>query len=1400
MKKTKAKTIMTPILKAKQLGQHAIEWTWNNQSNCCSYLVDENDVPIKHLGYGISTYIEADLTPGETVKRKVVLYNETSSSSPSALCVATTLLMEQVTPVVETLIPKVDKSDYEVEEIVTEPLPAFQSGVGYGNDLKIEKQLDQTFSEHFNISAMVSGIYRQQAKYYDPVTFQYRIKATGTQHGQTSAGDVKIRVSAHKKEDVTFTVQRYATQPVQIKARVKFKVEYYEKSNGVFKPHQKTMYGAPIVHSFDQTGRVLYDEATGIVSLQPKPREVVSQLTLRQMADAAIAADPVVSASRNQFGVTIYSYELEDDYSFDVGDSSLAYGQSKPRPFSASGLGSIRVVANTNEDGTLNEESNIYMEGFANAGLFVGDQTFTKTLSQYESESFIVLTKKEVEAIPLKNIDDASLIYTGSSGGVTNVIRNLVHSDNVIVRNHGFGTANVLTAEMNVLVSSQTLTYTFNDKNTFNDVSYYQMIQGLDADPLSHYSFETEVLSCSSNIYINGSKVTAGSTLLDEGSALKTIKLSSSLKEATSHWEMILPNPEDSLPFSATVNGGKIDVQDGKQNYEVYTPRFPIPPTVKNVRFEVIYEGNQDDVTQAPIRAIFEGEDNSSIGTINGGLLTFSCDLYSYNERELTSFVTKKLYEGFKIDGVGEKSFYITLTKENTGHSYDKYVLSLASDNNSVAILRYPEEVSFTNGECVAQVTARIQPNAIAKWSPRIHSGYYYINQHEYYLPAEFKAEADYESTASFEKMTFSVGAELILSRSSVRQSFETLLSSESDYRINSPKYDLYQYRRDERANIKHQITILPAIDSEHYKQYRDISYLTPVKSLDAIVQVWDSISWKEDKSDNCEMMVSARVYDAVLSRWTDWIELISDGKPNLPASSLIQFKVEGIFEQQSTIKDVALLSNCKTDFESLMSSDSSNITLTRDGIVGLNMGLEATYITDIIDYGVSVDLGFNVYASSNIVKTYIAASNDRHALMTAPNWTACSSTFNMKGCRFARYKIVIPPEQSVYRFTRSVKTEVLTEAHLAFGDFTIRGKYRASSSTDIVTKVFEFTIPKDGNAHKVLSNLGEAMKSEVQAAGYTLSDVYQFTLQTGLDDVSLSYTSSNIKTAVYAASLGVEVVSSKLSKIKFKNNRTVIKSIPQQFSPILVQHEQLGVFKEVEFLTETGNPTLDYHQTVTLKQALYLKLDHVMVDTQTLRIKNECGNLPYQYKAGVVYFDTPVTGTIQISYRLMNSFIVNYDFERQTTEIILHAQQEVSSAYVSFETSLITTSKNLDFLSLNPIYNTLSSGFIYLTYDQYEPRQIVATASTTVFKPRVTDHTNVFVQVTDNFGNPVIGEPITITQSIGRLEQIIPVTDMNGIAVFRYHSPRGAGGETLTFSTSNGLTASLDMSVSSPY
>lgn len=1399
MKKTK--TITTPTLKSKTLGKHAIEWIWDHRSDCCSYLVDEFDTPIKQLGYGINTYIESDLMPGQVVKRKVILYHESASSLPSQLVSASTLVTEQVISVANTLTPKVDKQAYEVETIQTQPLPAFQSGVGYGNDLKIEKQLDQTFNEYFNILATVSGIYRQQAKYYDPVTFHYRIKATGIQHGQTSVGEVKIKVSAHKKEDVTFTIQRYATQPVQIKARVKFKVEYYEKVNGVFRPHQKTMYSAPITHSFDQSGRVLYDQATGIVSLNPKPREAISTLTLRQLADAAIANDPVVNASRQQFGVTIYAYELEDDYAFDVGDSSLAYGKTKPRPFSASGLGSVRVVANTNPDGTLNEESNIYMEGFANAGLFVGDQTFTKTLSQYQGETFTVLTKAEVEKITLKNIDDSTFTYTGALGGVTNVIRHLVHSDNIVITDHGFGATNILTAKMNVLVSTQTLTYRFNDKNTFTDVSYYQMIQGLDSDPLSHYSFETKVLACTSNIYINGKKVSVGSTELEEGSALRTIKLSSSLKETVSDWSMTLPNPDDSLPFSATVNGGRIDVNDGKQDHEVYTPRFLIPPTVTDVTFEVIYEGNQDELTQAPIRARFEGENPSSIGTVNGGLLTFSCDMYSYGERELTSFVTKKRYEGFKIDGVSEKSFYITLTKENTGHSYDKYLLSLASDNNSVAILRHPEEISFTNGECVAQVTARIQPNAIARWSPRIHSGYYYLNQNEYYLPAEFKAEADYESTASFETMTFSVGAEVVLSRSTARQPFEMVLSSESDYRVNSSKYDLYAYRRDEQAPIVHQITVQPVVESDHYKQYQDISYLTPVKSFDEVVQVWDSISWKEDKTENCDMSVSARVYDAVLNRWTDWIELISNGKPLLPASSLIQFKVEGIFEQESSVQDMTILSNCKTDFESLMSTtDSVNIAFTKEGIVSLNMGLESTYVTNIIDYGVSVDLGFNVYASDNRVQTYIAASNDQHALMTNPNWLPCSSTFNMKSCRFARYKIIIPAEQAVYRFTRSIKTEVLTDAHLAFGDFTIQGKYRASSSSDIVTKVFECHLTKDGQAHQILSSLGQLLQADIQAAGYTLSDVYQFTLQTGLDDVLLSYTSSDIRTVVYATSLGVEVVSDKLSKVKFKNNRTVIQAIPQQFSPILVQHDKLGVFKEVEFLTETGEPTLDYHQQASLKESFYLKLDHLMVDEQTLTVQLNGETLSYRYQSGVIYFDEPVTGVVNVCYRLINSFMVHYDFNKQTTEIILHAKETVSSAYVSFETSLITSYKNLDFLSLNPIYNTLSSGFIYLTYEQYEPRQVTASATTTVFKPRVTDHTNVFVQVTDHFGNPVIDEPITVAQSIGRLEQINPVTDMNGIAVFRYHSPRGVGGETLLFTTKNGLMASLDMTVKSPY
>ena len=211
-----------------------IVWSWPEDESYAHYLIEdiEPDDPTKEessqriiaqLPIGTKTYTETGLTPDTAYTRRLINYTDEQTSVPSA---SVTVRTETVAPVESLETYKVPKNyDFTTNnnerEIIKENLPAFYSGVGDFNDLKVYKQMDTDFYQKFKAYFEIKGRRFQREKRYDQIGFNYKLCLEAQEEIEEQEGEVTFDAEAYPREWVAIEDYMWATAPVTIYARVK---------------------------------------------------------------------------------------------------------------------------------------------------------------------------------------------------------------------------------------------------------------------------------------------------------------------------------------------------------------------------------------------------------------------------------------------------------------------------------------------------------------------------------------------------------------------------------------------------------------------------------------------------------------------------------------------------------------------------------------------------------------------------------------------------------------------------------------------------------------------------------------------------------------------------------------------------------------------------------------------------------------------------------------------------------------------------------------------------------------------------------------------------------------------------------------------------------------------------
>lgn len=1324
---------------------------------------------------------------------------------------------------------------------IEEPLKAFKSGVGFGNDLKIVKQTDEDYYENFDIRAQVYGYRTHQVKKFPATRFKYRLKAKGDNGILTAKGNVQLKVTASPTEDITFSLLKYAIRPVTVNTRIRFNVEYYaldETQN--FRAYVQTLYTTPIairlIHS------VQFDEAFESLALVPFSRTKLSGRTLREQIRERALKIPEIAYSDEHYGIVISSVVIEDDYPFDIGSEEVKYHHEKPRAYQTSTVGSFKVTADmTGSEYDL--DSCLYYEGFVNEGFFMTRKRMTRTFDGHQSRA-VLLTQREVENILIPNVDDPSEVYTGDQERWRIIELNHSKRLNLILTPEK---VHVLTAEVTEDYGSQMLSYQFDDTDSFLSIPFYKLFPAIEFDLSATYFYQIEILTCSNHIRIFDQAVTPGQRLTENGTALKSLKiLSQFYSESAVLWEDYYPRL-DEPGLSGVVNGNFVGSQTGKRDLVIYAPEIPIPDTVTNVKYQLEIETNEEEGRFLTVS--FEHHDKHGLGTTAQDKITISSNYHYYEEEESRDFLFENRISGLEVMQEVPLIHTSTLNQPAISYPYHRYELKLESTNQNVQIMDYPSVIQFIDYRCDVTFTARIQQSAVSRWSPKIQNGFYYLNQQEYYLPSQFKTDADYVNETVYEEGSADFTLQIdVYTLGHERETFECAFTHEIDYGIASEQF----YYDEGWVRPK------PIIETDYSAEYQYRTYDSPVIEMPMEMQTWDLTTFQTQSEGSAYVDVYARVFLPKTNEWSDWHQCWSGkGLPNLPASQFIQFRVVFAPAAIHDLIQVEETASSAYDFRRLSSDQSSNIEFESGTLRGVNPTRPAVFVTTIIDYGTEATLSVKGDGSSNGIRYYIATADQSHALKN-PTWKEIFSYDHTQTKRFARLKIELPPGEELYALYRSSEVLVKTTGKMGFGRLVVQGSTDQVITQDQFIHNYSYSIPHDQSFHVVEPSLKRFLETVLRQHGYRFKEMLTFHLKSTNGLVDIRYNEKKLTDPLELRHQVVLVSNYHTPSVNFFANRTVLKSIPQQFSPIVVETEEYGPLTEVFFRNKLGTVALRNVESFISEGQRVFTLQFLDYDLETIQVEIDGNYLDkrnyvfyrddennqffvhvsdhlenvFDYSKvyvrlmsgeerqaalaqtkGAVDLETleqtkysyflefnqiiPKGAMVTISYCLRNSFVTEIDEEKGTTKLITHTKKPLRRAIVAYETNKESSLKTLDYLSLNPIYTGRYHGFIYLTYETFEPHQIRIYANPRRFLALSLERVAIVVQVLDRYQNPVIGEELTITNHVGTVEFQSLVTDQNGVICGSYVAPQGAGEDQLIFTcASNGIQQQLKFEI----
>lgn len=1076
---------------------------------------------------------------------------------------------------------------------------------------------------------------------------------------------------------------------------------------------------------------------------------------------------------------------------------------------SSSKTGTINIWTDMNTMGTsdkgddryfCSDNNYLYIDGYAEGIIYDGVRYFTTELNAYDHSSEVMVSHLKTYEEYLFNRMNKNLAYSPKTGVINQVLFFLEVGKDIKVTGlptpiqlqDEYFITNIdhdIVAVNEAVYKSPMLNYRFNILDPDAHTPYYEILPDCDKDSIYKHIVILKVFYAK-NLYIWNENNYVALYNPTDGSYKQYIERDQWIDEelwfyAEKMWKE--QDYYDEIPgkginsLYGLVNGRyRDDRKDGKLDLRVDVPEFNIPNTVTEKHSDSIriyIKITEMSPKDALVSYAWDHpmKDQMAMTQVNGDFVTFSSDAVTVKQVPYTDMLVTYNMTEQEIYGQNSEKMFYSLKKPISDKEYANYYLNVRTDNGDVLALYYPGELFFKDSDEIdVGVIFQGVINSTSRWAPKIHNGYYYINQHEKFAFSEFNVEAEFdtEEEVSFDSTRSYLSVEVDLYRAAKP-------SQNYSYTINMPSQMIQDENNFEYIKGKG-VTLRPYLKGLSYEKYITREYISPVLKFPNVVTAMGSINIGYSAGTISGLM--ARSFDNETGTWRDWVEFQNNTLPNCPLSNAYQVKFPmSVTTVDSVYSDEDYLA-CYLDWEDEKeAANTTNIVTITDHLTTGPYKAQGIFVSKVISFLCESSLVLDYYASNSKVQMQIAYSNSMDdMLLENIVWKNYKSTDESSKYLYYRYRLVIPEGEKVYWVYKKWTTLKTAATKDYLSKISYSGAYQPQAIKDRFINVESFELVCDNKEHNIFESLMSIIGPDVTKRGFTKNEIQKVSASISSTEIELILDDGTKQEFPTEASLNLPVKAKTGIKyitqthttpfIFVRDGEIKITGTPQNFAPITVEDKDGNSYirlqqDDFEMSQVFENPRRLKHFELSSNQydSLVILIDDV-----------EINESEYETRDHLVIFKEPINAdSLEARYYIKRSFIADIDYKENTTTLKFYTGKDIvmpDKFKVFFETNK-TNNKFSTELSMNPVYRTDYKGFIYITEDHNDVDHINVFCNPTTLYAGGYDKIDVIIEVLDSIGNPVIAKEVGIDCKYGMIKAENIITDFNGVVHVIYKS-----------------------------
>ena len=683
-------------------------------------------------------------------------------------------------------------------------------------------------------------------------------------------------------------------------------------------------------------------------------------------------------------------------------------------------------------------------------------------------------------------------------------------------------------------------------------------------------------------------------------------------------------------------------------------------------------------------------------------------------------------------------------------------------------------------------------------WSPVIIPGHYYINNEEYFIHANPKSKGiNYVTTTPVIK-SFYASIKAGIETKADASAFTKVMNSRSSFSAGTKELVI--------INDTGTISLVQTGTEAGYPTYAAKGYYTtePLSFHEAVMLLETDIVCSNRSFTKLSVCYESN------GIWSPWQPATLGVIVNF-GENADQFKIKIELDRISVQEAYSYIITDKKKSDWLLAGhEATNMIMEENLMVLKDASIPGLYVSPIFTIDMSLTETFKLVLDMNHglsvgyeYKIFCATSTTIEGIETSvADWKEVTTTLAdpIVANTYMRYKIEMPINSKIAlnAVTKVFVGHIMRQSSPIVSSIIVTSETPEWMFVGYVNKSILCKVPMDEEIHNVTDyDILDVIYPDILASGISNPRIKSLEIFIVDTTVEISFEQDG-NTPLKAKTLSSDSVSMESIYVCLDDNGIgQLAPIPQLGRPVIAIHKDRGPLRHVTFFDDEGELTLTNTEVLRYDGRNSLSLGYTRIDTPTLIITNGRDGSIIPIKKIInnnVYFGDTFNAQIDddliCKYMIRNSFTVDYNFDLDTNraQILVHLEKDTPVADLNGIEMFYEIDDYSDYyateLELNPLYNDISTGFIYLTHEDNIPKNIEIKMNPEVFDANGTDCAYMFIKVTDQIGNPVSNISVQVSSGYGKILLTDNITNKFGVVTAKYFSPDYECEDTLIATT----------------